>query len=423
MKIKRIPIFQYILLIIPLLIPILYKLLDDDFVRTIWFYLILYIGLFSGIYALYKLKDNGIKNKWIKIEKIVIILVIAFFAFCIIATILSDLPIQSLIGTQYRREGLFTYIAYFLIIFNSMFICNTDKKKIYQLFVIVGTILSILTLLQLKEYLFYIQYSYNGIFFQFNHFSYFLILALVCNTCLFITSNLKLEKILYFISYVIMLYQLIINNTFGGYLALLITTIFILIYYIFIKKIKLNSIIILITFILLSMFVNKSGSNIVYNNFFENTQQIKEAIDTNFEDEKVIYQLGTTRGRLWAKAIDMIKERPIFGYGIEGIEEEYHKIGMWYADKPHNIIIALIAYIGIPGMLCFFGALGIVMVSILLKIKELSNEDVIAYFACICFLGSSLVANSMFYTTPYFCIFMGIILEIFFKNHIKQLTK
>ena len=74
-------------------------------------------------------------------------------------------------------------------------------------------------------------------------------------------------------------------------------------------------------------------------------------------------------------------------------------------------------------MLCFFGALGIVMVSILLKIKELSNEDVIAYFACICFLGSSLVANSMFYTTPYFCIFMGIILEIFFKNHIKQLTK
>lgn len=423
MKNKNMPIFQYILLVIPLLIPILYKLLDDNFVRTIWFYLILYTGFISGIYALYKLKDNCIKSKFLKVEKVVLISIIAFFAFCIISTILADYPIQSLIGTNYRREGLFTYITYLFIAINSMFICNYDKKKIYQLFIIVGVILSIITILKLRNYLFYVQYSYNGIFFQFNHFSYFLILALVCNTCLFITSNKKIEKIIYLLTYIIMLYILIINNTFGGYLALLVTTIFILIYYIFIKKIKLNSIIILVVFVLLSLFITKDGNNIVYGNLKENNDQIKEAVNSNFEDKELIYQLGTTRGRLWVEAIEMIKKRPIFGYGIEGLEQEYHKIGMTYADKPHNIIIALSGYIGIPGMICFFIAIGTVMIYILTKIKELGEEDIIAYFACVCFLGSSLVANSMFYTTPYFFIFLGIILGIFFKKHIKQLTK
>lgn len=423
MKNKTIPIFQYILILIPLLIPILYKLLDDNFVRTIWFYLILYTGFISGMYALYKLKDNCVKSKFVNIEKIVLILIIAFFSFCIIATILADYPIQSLIGTQYRREGLFTYITYLFIAINSMFICNCDKKKIYQLLIVVGTILSIITMLNLKSYLFYNQRSYNGIFFQFNHFSYFLILALVCNTCLFITSNKKFEKVIYLLTYIIMLYMLIINNTFGGYLALFVTTIFILVYYIFIKKIRLSSIIILVTFILLSLFGTNKGNNIVYSNLKENTEQIKEAVSTNFEDKQVVYQLGTTRGKLWVKAIEMIKERPIFGYGIEGLEQQYHKIGMTYADKPHNIILALSGYIGIPGMLCFFTALGIVMIVVLTKIKELNDEDIIAYFACICFLGSSLVANSMFYTTPYFFIFLGIILGIFFKKHIKQLTK
>lgn len=423
MKYKKIPIFQYILFLIPILILFLYKFLEYDTVRFIWYQCILYTGFFSGIYALYKFKDNYQKTKLKKIEKMVIILILLFFSICFISSILSDYPIQSFIGTDYRREGLFTYISYLFITFNSMFLTNKDKKNIYQLFVIVGMILTIFTLFQFKDFLSPYQYSYNGIFYQFNHFSYFLILALVCNTCLFITSNIKIEKVIYFISYIFMLTQLILNNTFGGYLSLLITTIFILIYYIFIKKNKFNSIIIIITFILLSCVITIDGTNIVYKNFSDNTKEITEAANTKFTEMDKIYKLGTTRGKLWIEAFKMIKKRPIFGYGIEGLEEQYHQIGMIYADKPHNIIIALTGYVGIPGMICFFSALGIIMISILTKLKELNNEDIIAYFACICFLISSIVANSMFYTTPYFFIFLGILFGIFFKSHIKQLTK
>lgn len=189
----------------------------------------------------------------------------------------------SLLESDYRREGLFTYISYFLLVFNCMFLNSKEKSSIYQMFVIVGMILTIFTLFKISPFISPYQYSYNGIFYQFNHFSYFLILSLVCNTGLFITSKNNVEKVIYYISYVFLLIQLILNNTFGGYLAILFTTIFMIIYYLKVQKIKLNSYIILATFILLSCIVSNKDGIIVYNNIFDNA---KEVISTDFSKEE-----------------------------------------------------------------------------------------------------------------------------------------
>ena len=54
------------------------------------------------------------------------------------------------------------------------------------------------------------------------------------------------------ISYMFMLELLILNDTFGGYIAILLTTIFVIAYYIIVKKIKFKPIILLIIFTLLS---------------------------------------------------------------------------------------------------------------------------------------------------------------------------
>ena len=217
-----------------------------------------------------------------------------------------------------------------------------------------------------------------------------------------------------------MLVQLILNNTFGGYLALTITSIFIIIYYVKIKKIKLSSFILVITFIICSLFITKNNESIVLKNFFDNT---KEVINTNFEDENQLSKLGTSRGKLWIEAIKMIEKRPIIGYGIENLEQEYHKIGMLYADKPHNMILALSGYIGIPGMLCFIISIILILYLVLKNIKNISNEDLISFFAVICFSCSSIVANSMFYTTPYIFVCLGIIIRIVFNKHFKVETK
>lgn len=411
-----------LLLFVPLVVLLSYKLFDYKVTTIIWYYLILYIGIIGFIYGIYIIVKNiDIKKVDIK-DKIPFILVIIFLIFAILSTINSSNIVLSLIGSEYRRDGLFSYISYIGIGLISMFIFkDKDKKIIYKLFVIIGLILTIFTRFGMNDFLFPIQILYNGIFFQFNHFSYFIILCLVCNTCLFITSKGK-ESLIYIISYMFMLELLILNDTFGGYIAVLLTTIFIIIYYTMIKKIIIKPIILLIVFALLSLNVSDSGGVVVLRNFNINFEQVKHLDMTNLDKKEEIEKLkhlGTDRGRLWLSSIKLIQEKPLLGYGIENIEKELKEDGN-YNDKPHNLILGLMVFIGIPGALALLTCFGIVVLRNIAKIREIDDLTFVALAGTICYLISSMFGNSMFYTQPYFSIFFGFLLSNIVKKYIEE---
>lgn len=402
-----------VLLLVPLLVLLSYKIFGYKITTSIWYYLILYIGIIGFVYGIYKIVENIDLKKVSKIDKIPFVLLIIFFVLAIISTINSSDIILSLMGSEYRKDGLYSYIAYIGIGLISMFIIeDKDKNIIYKLFIIVGLILTIFTRFGMNDFLFPIQNSYNGIFFQFNHFSYFQILCLVCNTCLFVTSNSK-ESVIYLISYMFMLELLILNDTFGGYVAILLTTIFIVMYYIMIKKIRIKPIIILVIFILLSLNVSSGSGSIVIKNFKENLGAVKNVDMSNLDKEEEFQKLehlGTDRGKLWMSSIKLIKQKPILGYGIENIEDKLRDDGN-NNDKPHNLILGLMVYIGIPGALALLSCYALVILKSLVKIKEINDVTFVALAAAICYLMSSMFGNSMFYTQPYFSIFFGFLLS------------
>lgn len=411
-----------LLLFVPLVVLLSYKLFDYKVTTNIWYYLILYIGIIGFIYGIYIIVKNIDLKKVTMKDRIPFILIIIFLVLAILSTINSSNIVQSLIGSEYRKDGLFSYISYIGIGLISMFIIKDKEKNIiYELFVIVGLILTIFTRFGMNDFLYPIQKSYNGIFFQFNHFSYFIILCLVCNTCLFMTSKGK-GSIIYTISYMFMLEILIVNDTFGGYVAILLTTIFIIIYYIVIKKIRVKSIVILIVFILLSLNVSDNNGIVVLRNFNVNLGQVKQVnisnLDKKEEIEKVKH-LGTDRGRLWMSSIKLIQEKPLLGYGIENIEKELKADGN-YNDKPHNLILGLMVFIGIPGALALLTCFGIVILRNIAKIKEIDDVTFVALAGTICYLMSSMFGNSMFYTQPYFSIFFGFLLSNIVKKYIKE---
>lgn len=411
-----------LLLLVPLIVLLSYKLYGYKATINIWYYLILYIGIIGFVYGIYRIvKEIDLKKVSLK-DKIPFILLIIFLIFAILSTLNSSNFMLSLMGSDYRKDGLYSYIAYIGVGLTSMFIMKAKEKNvIYKLFVIVGMILTIFTRFGLNDFLFPIQNSYNGIFFQFNHFSYFLILCLVCNTCLFITSKGK-EAIIYMISYMFMLELLILNDTFGGYVAILLTTIFVIAYYIIVKKIKFKPIILLIIFTLLSFNVSNRDGVIVLKNFNINLGQLQSVdlsnIDKKEEIEKVKH-LGTDRGRLWATCFRIIPKKPILGYGIENVENEFRKDGS-DNDKPHNLILGLMVFIGIPGALALLTCFGLVVLRNIGKIKEIDDVTFIALAGTICYLMSSMFGNSMFYTQPYFSIFFGFLLSNIVKKYIKK---
>jgi len=412
-----------LLLFIPLIVLLSYKLLGYKLTISIWYYLILYIGIIGFVYGIYKiLKNINLKQVSIK-DKIPFIMIIIFLLLAIISTINSSNVVLSLMGSEYRKDGLYSYIAYIGIGLVSMFIIkDREKNIIYKLFVIVGLILTIFTRFGMNDFLFPIQKLYNGIFFQFNHLSYFLILCLVCNTCLFITSITKESTVVYGISYMFMLELLIKNDTFGGYVALLLTTIFIIIYYIVIRKIKIRPVILLIIFILLSIGVNNGKESMVIKNFKDNFGAVQKVDITNLDKEEEMEKLehlGTDRGKLWLSTIKLISEKPILGYGIENIEYELREDGN-NNDKPHNLILGLMVYIGIPGAFALLSCYAFVILNNIMQIKEIDDVTFIALAGTICYLMSSMFGNSMFYTQPYFSVFFGFLLGNIAKKYIKN---
>ena len=116
--------------------------------------------------------------------------------------------------------------------------------------------------------------------------------------------------------------------------------------------------------------------------------------------------VGTNRGMLWINAIKFIKEKPIFGYGLDNLGYKYMENNITI-NMPHNLILGLSATIGIPGMLFYIFSVLLVLIK---GFKNLKNGDHIInlpYFVIVSHLISSMFGNTMYYVTPYYVIILG----------------
>ena len=100
-----------------------------------------------------------------------------------------------------------------------------------------------------------------------------------------------------------------------------------------------------------------------------------------------------------------METRPLVGYGLETIGQVYEPV-IGYPDIPHNLILNLCTFIGIPGML--FYLLGVIVI-IVKKFKKKNKDyiDNLTFFVIIGHLISSMFGNTMYYTTPYYIIILG----------------
>lgn len=414
-----------ILLSIWVLYPVVMMVLNvfssKFFARDIMYYVLYGIGCLGILLGLiYTVKKSY--NEKIKIKKYLpIIVLIILLLWCLISCFTTIQLKRSISGTYYRKEGLLTYIFYFGVLLLGIMLKKEKSRKILlNELLIIEVIMAIVSLMNnnITHILTYNQEPYDGIFSQFNHYGYYLLFGILSSIFLFINNNKKIKKLIYLIVYILLLYTLIMNDTFGCFLALLFTLILITIYYRKnLKKIGL----ILVSFILICIFTYRNGQNVVMKNFNilqSDTKQIEKAMKKKKVEE--IDGIGTTRGILWRVGIEYSLKKPITGYGIENLEQIY--VEKWIPqDRPHNIFIQFMAFTGIPGMLLYMLFIFVVLKRGFHKIKELDGINLLAFFMVICYLTSSMVGNSMFYTSPYYFIFLGILISNLFYNDKKLL--
>lgn len=414
-------ILSMLLIFTPLLIFFLNLILPSA-TNSIWLTLILLLGLLTNlnaflyVYKLYKEHGKNFIISHLKSNKYIIFLFL-YIIWCFISCFFSSNKFKSFFGTDYLCESFLCFLAYFGIFSNVIFIKNKDLlKKILTLFVISVSLISIVTLLSYYFNLnFHFFRRFTSIFMNENHYAYYINIGLIANTCLILFYDNKKLNIIYTVLYLINCHMLILNDTLGCFLAF-ICTLFLIFVYLLITKRNLSKFIILVISLIIICFVNR---NIVLNNFssfFGDIISIEKNISKK-DDIKKIYNTGSNRMGLWLVTIQLIKEKPVFGYGIGNLLEQYIRVNKSeITSRPHNEYLQVGVSIGIPGLIFYLLFLGLLFFKVIVNIKKISNFEVSILFIIVTYLVSSFFGVSIFYTTPYLYLFLGLLSGFVIKN-------
>jgi len=383
------------------------------------------IGLFFLIIDIYKnLKQKENKKEYIK-EILPIVFFMIFMIWTLISSIFSPDKEKAFLGTWYRKDGYITYLAYAGFFACGLLINSKEKRRmLINMLVIVallnivmaelykrGIIKSVLVPRSIK----------TTVFYQFNHYGYYLLIATVSSIFLFVTQKNIVKKVLHIFSCIILMYYLIINNTFGCYLSLAVTLIIFMIYSM-VKKENIG-----IAVLIIIMFFGISfGTPVTRSITCENINTLSKDINNIItaviygkeEIEESFDKAGTGRMALWVNGIKFFLERPILGYGPENLEAKYATANLWYRgqDRPHNLLIQLATTSGVIGLVTYVSAVSIILIRGLKRSKLENSIHVITLFVIIAYLISAMFGNSMYYTSPYFFIFLGVLMSENMKN-------
>ena len=339
-------------------------------------------------------------------------LLAALLLWTIFSSLFSDSFARAFIGGHYRFDGLSSFFIY-----GAVFVCASllteeqHRRVLIRLFTIVICLLSVLMLIQDatdSDFLNYCFPSHDAtVFNQFNHFGYMLCMAANTAAGLFLwdKSTGRIGKGAYLLAFILLIYTLLVNDTFGAFLAALAGLIFIYILFISVEgKPRATQ------WLPALLFVALSG--IAVAGLLPLADGLRTDLLTSFTDinniaagNEAAMSAGTGRMQLWLDTLERIAERPIFGYGPEGFYDQNAITGN---TATHNEYLQMAGLSGIPALLLYLAALVTLLLAQWKRRKQLSFWILIAIGTTVTYLVSACFGNPMYNTAPYFWLFLGL---------------
>jgi len=411
----------FCLLFIWMLIPFLKEIkIISSFVTKYEHTYIMTVGIIGVIFLLieiYRSSLNKEKKQGYDKKMLPIILLCIYMMWTYISASFSENTSIAFNGTNYRKEGYITYIAYAGFFACAFLIKSTKRKRILINMLVIVAMLNIIAVesyyKNILDDLWVPRIKNRTCFLNRNHYGYYLLLATVSSIFLFITQKNNMIKILYLVSSLFLLYFLVLNNTFGCFIALIGILLFFIIYGICKKKIKPYMILLVIILIVMTL-ANQNIRTTIEKNFkglISNINDIVIAINSHGDEEaiKIAEKAGSKRIGLWINGIRFFMERPILGYGPDSLGVRYIKVGI-SNDRPHNLLIQQATTSGIVGLITYVAAVGIIVIRGIKNLKFGNKINTIALASVIAYLISAMFGNSMYYTSPYFFVFLGMLM-------------
>ncbi|MBO7288405.1 MAG: O-antigen ligase family protein, partial [Clostridia bacterium] len=316
------------------------------------------------------------------------LLFLGFYVLSIISAFFAKDPERAYLGTEFRPDGIRMYTAFAAIfVYASLVKSSVLKNRIILINIICFVPVSLVVVQQyfgiigtagvkdagkIGEFLMGIYNNWGirtghfykgmtGSFYNLNHVGYYIVVcSMLISGKFFFAKTLK-AKILWGVFALYSYYVMIVNDTFGGYLAILMALIIMPIFVLIKTKGKnkdciLRAFLPLIIFIALNLvFVacDPSGNPISKNFKVLGGDVEKIATSDNLEEEHA----GSGRLEMWLATVDMIKERPILGYGPDNLKPHYVERDA-KLDRAHNEPIERAVATGIPSAIFYYAAIG-----------------------------------------------------------------
>ena len=379
----------------------------------IWYMLMQQIGylglIMTVIVILSSLRDkskNKISTKAYILDHKVELFLLLFLFWSLISTLLSSDQALSFLGTNYRKDGWLSYLSYSGF-FGLGYLLFKQKNVILVLRILgsVASILGVLLIINSESINEIFTFYYKStVFYNPNHMGYYLVISILSLAYLSIKKpKIDIDKVICYILFSILVVSLIENGSFGPYIAVSFGLLFLMIMTFLLSKNKLiHSISITVLFIGISVIMNFESSFL-----FNETSHLSEGIDDIIENNEDADRAGSGRWGLWTNGIKFMLDKPVTGYGIENLEDAYLDVGITQ-DRPHNEFIQVAATTGIVGFIIYSCAIGFHFLDFLNLRKNITYEQIGIFMIAFGYLVSSFFGNSMFYTTPFFMMILGI---------------
>lgn len=339
---------------------------------------------------------------------------------------------DALYGSARRNEGIIFRCLEIVIMIGFVFVTDKKKKRnVYHILLVASLCLSIpvlaqeydiladlLGLSQNKAFLYMAKEGKGAsVLNYFNHYGYYLSLAILLAAGLFIAEKNRKRNVFYAICYIVNIFTLTVNNTFGSWLCAAVAMLLISVLWILraihleerknskkhIKKMG----IILAGFFLISAVREPKGDGMYAQTitFFQDIGKV--ATDS---DSPEAMGAGTGRWSLWKTCGQFIAQKPLFGWCEDGIASLYHEEG-YIQDRPANEYLQYAAFYGILGAGCYVLALILICVDRIKNLYKLPPEVLIAGGAVLAYALSACFGNTTNFVTMHFFVLLGMTAE------------
>ncbi len=363
-----------------------------------------------------------LRNEFV-LDKVSIALLI-FFGISAISIFFADKPYLAFQGNDIKYDGFITLFFYILLFFTARTCKNIGNKAFYAMLVS-ASIIAIYGIAQFYGFDPFIleidrfpNVPYTTIGNQ-NFVGTYLVLMLPFSIHYWLSEKKKIA----ILSYILLFYCLLTTMSRGPWLGFLISITF----YFAIQYVRKNlkskqiTLFLFVTVVVLLFFAAVSEKSV-----------LARFLLIFFDIELIINNPnsavpGSFRWFIWRKVVELIKERPVFGFGLANLgyafEERFSSEILevfkrtMFIDEAHNEFLDIAVSSGIPSLVAYLAFLWFTFSKLLEDYVERLSYGTAIIAAVFGYLIQSFFNISIISVAYIFWIFLGIFAQISSENH------